>query len=100
MVAERIQLSHLPQARQQTLMAVFAEEPAAEELVARLAGLDIEPDQISLIRVALGEVPTRIHLPAQPLALASSRASTIGIIVGGFVALLLGLFPVFGIESP
>ena len=91
MVAERIQLSHLPQARQQTLMAVFAEEQAAEGFVARLAGLDIEPDQISLIRVALGEVPTRIHLPAQPLALASSRASTIGIMVGGLLALLLGL---------
>lgn len=91
MVAERIQLSQLPQARYQTLMAVFAQETEAEELVRRVAELDIKFDQISVIRVALGDAPTRTHIPIQPIALLSSRYSTRGILIGCLIALFIGL---------
>ncbi len=91
MVAERIQLSHLPQASSQTLMAVFAQEAEAEVWVTRLAELEIEMAQVSVIRVALGDVPTRPHFPLPPVSLISSRASTIGILLGCLIALLIGL---------
>ena len=84
MVAERIQLSQVPQSRQQTLLAVFLEESAAETLVARLAQLEVEPASVSVLRVALGNLPTPIYLAAQPVALLSSRYATLGIFLGGF----------------
>lgn len=91
MVAERLQLSHLPQMSSQTLMAVFAQESEAEALVTRLTELEIKPDQVSVIRVALGDVPTRLHFPLPPVSLLSSRASTLGILLGCLLALLIGL---------
>jgi hypothetical protein len=89
MVAERIQLSQV--ARQPTLLAVFLEESAAENLVARLAELEVEPAGVSVLRVALGNLPTRIHPVASPPAGLSSRYATIGILLGCFFALLIGL---------
>jgi hypothetical protein len=94
MVAERIQLSNLPQARHQSLMAVFVHEAEAEGLVARMAELGIEPREVSIIRVALGEAPKRHIIPApsaSSISAISTRYSTRGIILGGFLALLLGV---------
>lgn len=91
MVAERIQLSNLPQSQHQTLMAVFAQEAEADRMVERLAGLNIEMEQVGVIRVALGTVPPSVTSPASPVPLVSSRYSTIGIILGCLIALLLGL---------
>lgn len=88
MVAERIQLSQV--ARQPTLLAVFLEESAAESLVARLAELEVEQSRLSVLRVALGNLPTPIHAAAPP-PLLSSRYATIGILLGCCFALLIGL---------
>lgn len=91
MVAERIQLSQLPHARQQTLLALFAEESAAESLVARLAECEVDMTQVSVLRIALGHLPVRIPPTAPPVVTLSSRYATIGICLGCFVAFLLGL---------
>lgn len=91
MVAERIQFSPVSQPRQQTVLVMFAEESAAERWVARLAELNIEAEQMSVLRVALGTVPTRIPPTTPSTALLSSQYVTVGILAGCGIAFLLGL---------
>jgi uncharacterized membrane protein YsdA (DUF1294 family) len=91
MVAERINLSDFSPARQQTLLALFAQEEAAETFVARLRELEIEPRDVTLIGVALGEPPKRLTALPYTKAPNTSRYTTIGILGGGFIALLIGL---------
>lgn len=90
MVAERIQFSPLPQSRYQTLTALFAQEAEAEGFVARLASFQIEPRAVTIIGVALGELPKRRNGPLHT-GLNASRYTTKGIVLGCLVALLLGL---------
>ena len=91
MVAERIQFSPLPQTRYQTLTALFAHEAEADGFVARLTSLSIEPRAVTIIGVALGEPPKRMTGPLNAGPLNSSRYTTKGILLGGLVALILGL---------
>jgi uncharacterized integral membrane protein len=89
MVAERIQLNNLPQARHHMLMALFEQESAAEGLVTRLTALGLESGNLSFLRVALGEVPTQRSLPVASAS--SAHYSFLGVICGSFIALLLGM---------
>ncbi len=91
MVAERINFNPLPQSRYQTLTALFAQEAEAEGFVARLASFQIEPRAVTIIGVALGELPKRRNGPLHTGPLNASRYTTKGIVLGCLIALLLGL---------
>jgi uncharacterized integral membrane protein len=91
MVAERIQFSPLPHSRYQTLTVLFAQEAEVEDFVARLASFSIESHAVTIIGVALGEPPKRMTGPLSTEPLKTSRYTTKGILLGGLVALVLGL---------
>ena len=91
MVAERFNFSPLPQARYQTLTALFVHEAEAEGFIAGLTSRKLEPSAVTIIGVALGEPPKRMSAASSQMSLNSSRYTTKGILVGGLIALVLGM---------
>jgi hypothetical protein len=89
MIAERIKFDSIPQMREQTLTAFFAQEMEADDFIARLSALGIAARAITVIGVALGEPPQRLTVATKPphLTLYTKKGGIIGILV----ALLLGV---------
>lgn len=88
MIAERIKFDPIPQMREQTLTAFFAQETEVEDFIARLSALGIAAHATTVIGVALGEPPKRLTIAPKPphLTRYTKKGGTIGVLT----ALLLG----------